>query len=247
MDEIWRKIEGYENYAVSNYGNVKNIITGNILKPGDNGRGYFHVRLYNSDHVAKGIMIHRLVALAFIPNPLNLPQINHIDEDKHNNRVDNLEWITSLDNINHGTHNERVGLNNPNRRPICSINSMGEIKYFDSARHAQRYYRTIGIVVCPAGITKALKGVIDTYKNLAWFYQEDSNRFETYSQKFSSKKEKRKFIHCTDKEGVVIHFGCMAEALRYFKLKNSQRRYIKTALENKTPFLDMIWEFDTIS
>ena len=190
MSEIWMKIDGYENYAVSSYGNVKNISTGKILKPGNNGKGYLHVGLYNSEHVGKTIMIHRLVACAFIPNPMNLPQVNYIDEDKTNNRVDNLEWVTSFDNINHGTHNERVGLNNPDRRPICSITSTGEVKYFDSGRHAQRYYKTIGIVARPAGIAKALKGVIDTYKNLAWFYQEDTSGIKTYYQKFSCKRRK---------------------------------------------------------
>ena len=118
MNENWKTINGYENYQISNKGNVKNIITNQILKQCNNGRGYKHVMLYNSDHKGKTLVVHRLVANAFIPNPQNLPEVNHIDENKTNNSVDNLEWITCKDNINHGTHNVRVGINNPNRKPI---------------------------------------------------------------------------------------------------------------------------------
>lgn len=73
MEEIWKPIEEYENYYVSNMGNVMNINTGKVLKGQNNGKGYFHVCLYNKEHKCKLVMIHRLVAKAFIPNPENLP------------------------------------------------------------------------------------------------------------------------------------------------------------------------------
>lgn len=114
MNEIWRDIKGYEGlYQVSNLGNVKSLkrvvphkvngsrtIPEKILKLSSDGSGYLYVSL-SKDGKKKNPKVHRLVAESFIPNPNNLPQVNHIDEDKSNNRVDNLEWITSLDNLNH--------------------------------------------------------------------------------------------------------------------------------------------------
>ena len=121
MEEIWKDIEGYEGlYQVSNMGNVRSLnyhLTGKtqILRPRFNGRGYLRVILCK-DRKGKGHSVHRLVAATFLPNPDGLPQVDHIDEDKTNNRVENLEWCDCAHNINHGTHNERIAsarLNNP--------------------------------------------------------------------------------------------------------------------------------------
>ena len=102
-EEIWKEIEGLEGeYAISNKGNVKNLKTGRIRADRYNRRnGYKQVHLKG-----KNYMVHRLVALAFIPNPNNLPQVNHIDEDKLNNDVKNLEWVSIEDNIRHSIHNQ---------------------------------------------------------------------------------------------------------------------------------------------
>lgn len=99
--EIWREIKGYEGYySVSDLGNIKNLITGKILKPALKRNGYFSVDLRYKE--AKTVSIHRLVAEGFIPNPLNLPCVNHKDEFKTNNRVENLEWCTTKYNNNYG-------------------------------------------------------------------------------------------------------------------------------------------------
>lgn len=116
MEEIWNDIKGYEGkYKVSNLGrvkskarktkvginNVKEILRGEkILKPLKLTKGYLGIKLYK-DLVGKTIKIHRLVAEAFIPNTENKPQVNHIDGDKGNNKVNNLEWCNCKDNMEH--------------------------------------------------------------------------------------------------------------------------------------------------
>lgn len=101
------KIKGYENYEVTTTGEVINTKTGRVLKQHKRKDGYIQVALCKNGKI-KNFMVHRLVAEAFIPNPNNLPCVNHKDEDKTNN-VDNLEWCTHEYNNNYGTRNERIG------------------------------------------------------------------------------------------------------------------------------------------
>lgn len=120
IQEIWKPVVGYEGlYEVSNYGVVRGLTreckdkNGNkhvqnekILSKHDNGKGYLTVRL-GKNGILKSYYIHRIVADAFIPNPNNLPEVNHKDENKGNNCVTNLEWISHIDNVNYGTANYR--------------------------------------------------------------------------------------------------------------------------------------------
>lgn len=106
--EEWREISGF-HYSVSNMGRVRNDWTRRILKPRENGYGYFHIGLYRNK-TQKTFKIHRLVAMSFISNPLNLPQINHKNLIKTDNRVDNLEWCTPSENTRHAYKNGRVGI-----------------------------------------------------------------------------------------------------------------------------------------
>ena len=106
--EIWKQIDGYEGrYSVSTYGRVKTIYHGkehilslrNKYKSRPN-KAYYHVRL-SEKGVLKDFFVHRLVAIAFIPNPHNKPVVNHKDGDKFNCHVDNLEWVTEQENHDH--------------------------------------------------------------------------------------------------------------------------------------------------
>lgn len=245
MKEEFRNIEGYPNYEVSNFGNVRNKTTLKILKGHSNGQGYLHVALYDDNHVGKSIMIHRLVAAAFIPNDKNLPQVNHIDECKTNNRSDNLEWVTSLDNINHGTHNMRVGLNNPNRRPIYSVDKDYNIMYFDSARAASQYYKERGLKITPGGICKALHNEVYTYKNFAWFYQTDESGKQNAGGRFDvAKNNKKKSIYCISEDGQKHVFNSMCDAIKFLELDLSQRCNLRESLNTGRPFCGYQWFYN---
>ena len=116
MEEEWRPIEGYEHYEVSNLGRVRSWINNKwrrrsapkILSLHRLTKGYLGVSLSSAPKVSKTIKVHRLVAKAFIPNPDNLPQVNHKDENKTNNCVSNLEWCTNKYNLSYGTARQRI-------------------------------------------------------------------------------------------------------------------------------------------
>ena len=102
-----KKIKDFENYYIYSDGRVQNCNTNHFLKYTSDKSGYLKVRLYKDKH-QHTLLVHRLVALAFLPNPNNYPQVNHKDENKHNNDVSNLEWCTVKYNANYGTRNERI-------------------------------------------------------------------------------------------------------------------------------------------
>ena len=105
MKETWRDIKGYEGlYKVSNFGKIKSFYKNGktkILKPVPNFKGYERVTLCNRRGNKTIYSVHRLVALAFIENPLLKPEINHINGNKRDNRISNLEWVTGKENCLH--------------------------------------------------------------------------------------------------------------------------------------------------
>lgn len=106
--EEWKNVIGYEGlYEVSNKGNVRNVRSNKLLKLSKNCYGYIQVHLYKNG-IRTGLKVHRLVAQAFIPNPDNFPQVNHKDEDKTNNNVENLEWCDAKYNMNYGHRTENA-------------------------------------------------------------------------------------------------------------------------------------------
>lgn len=141
--EEWKDIEG-TNYAISTFGNLKNKQTNNILKTTKSSRGYLTYTSRTDNAKIVFFRIHREVAKAFIPNPNNLPQVNHIDGNKLNNCVDNLEWC---DNSYNQLHANRIGLCKnrleksiqASSKPVVSIDKNGNVlKTYSSAREAEK-------------------------------------------------------------------------------------------------------------
>lgn len=138
MTEYWKDINDYEGlYQVSNLGNVRSTKTGRVLKPAKNYKGgYLQVVLYKNGRV-KHFLVHRLVAEAFIPNPNNLPCINHKDEDKTMNIVENLEWCTHKYNDNYGTAIKRM--TKTKSKTVLQLRMDGSlVRIWQSARKVQR-------------------------------------------------------------------------------------------------------------
>ena len=140
MEEEFKEIIGYEGwYWVSNLGNVKSKFI--QLKPCINKDGYYVVNLCKENHM-KTFNVHRLVALHFIDNPHNLPQVNHKDECKTNNCVTNLEWCTQQQNHDYGTRNERTGQSQMNKQGskvlLQFVLQVNFIKVFPSVSEASR-------------------------------------------------------------------------------------------------------------
>lgn len=131
MTEVWKDIKGYEGlYQVSNIGRVKSLLNDReIILKGGNSSGYRTVGLNG-----KTYFVHRLVGENFIPNPDNLPQINHRNELKSDNNVSNLEWCTACYNANYGSRNQKLS------KPVYQIDlESGQVLfYWSSASDVQR-------------------------------------------------------------------------------------------------------------
>lgn len=135
VEEIWRPVVGFESlYEVSNFGRVRSLNyrqTGQVrvLKAGKN-RKYLFVILYKNG-LHKHFSVHRLVAMAFIPNPDNLPEVNHINESPWDNRVENLEYCSHLYNSQYGTRGKRISKKNTNRydcsKPVAQYTIDGKL------------------------------------------------------------------------------------------------------------------------
>ena len=147
--ELFKPIDGYDNYFVSNFGNIKNSKTNKILKQKTEKNGYKRIGLFINGN-RKMFLIHRLVGKAFLENPDNKPMIDHIDENKSNNNVKNLRWATNQDNLanqgkkkNNTTGFKGISYNKQKNKysaRIC-INRISQfLGYFETVEEASRCY-----------------------------------------------------------------------------------------------------------
>ena len=178
--EEWRDIKGYEGkYQVSNLGRIKSINykkrkgCEGILSPIYDSEGYCRVFLYKNNKSRK-FTIHRLVAQTFIPNPNNLPQVNHKDENKANNYASNLEWCDCKYNQNYGTRNKRIG-KTLGKKTLCV--TTGEI--FNSTIEASIKYGVDNRRISECCNKKRNSaGKLPTGEKLKWMYIEEELVYE---------------------------------------------------------------------
>lgn len=160
--EIWKQLKNNENYQVSSFGRIKS--KRGILKPIKKNNGYLQINLCKNGRY-KTYILHRLIAETFIPNPNNLPEINHKDENKENNNINNLEWCTKSYNMNYNNLSKRkckkiykFSLDN---KFLCSYSSITEAANKEN--------------ICKSGISLCCTNKIKFYKDFIWKYakQED--------------------------------------------------------------------------
>ena len=164
--EEWRDIPNYEGlYQISNLGRIKSLRSGKekILKPQFDGR-YYHVILFK-DKMHRQRNVHRLVAETFIPNPNKFPQVNHKNEIKTDNKVENLEWCTSKYNLNYGTTQERRIF--AQQKPIICVETG---KQYESAINAGKQ-----LGICHKHICDCCKGRRKTTGGYHWKYATSLN------------------------------------------------------------------------
>lgn len=175
--EIWKDIKGYEGfYQSSTFGRARSLDTyrksrngtvrfckGRILKLKTNNQGYLQVNLYKNGKV-KTFRVHRLVAEAFLPNPDNLPEVNHKDENKLNNCVSNLEWCTSSYNNNYGTRIEKVS--KKQSKPVLQYTLDGKFvrEWKSTAECGRNGYNHGAVAAC-------CRGELKKYKDFIWKYK----------------------------------------------------------------------------
>ena len=178
--EEWKPIEGYEDYMVSNMGRIRSIAKNRrfkserILKPARYSNGYLFVILCRNKDDHKSHMIHRLVAKAFLENPDNKQEVNHINGNKQDNRADNLEWCTASENK---IHAYRTGLRRFSNKQLqriieraspveqIDLETGAVIARYESASAAER-----AVGGYHSDILKCCKGRASQHKGYKWRY-----------------------------------------------------------------------------
>lgn len=183
--EEWRQIKGYPDYCVSSYGRIKSNRTKKekYLKVCQNKDGYCVVSLFDRNDRQCQKFVHRLVAEAFIENPDGLQTVNHLDENKRNNYVENLEYVSIQDNLAYGTRVERMRKTMMERghylkiaklrsRPVSQFTKDGQfVETYSSITDA---LTSLGKKTnCSGNISRCCQEKAKTAFGFIWFYQED--------------------------------------------------------------------------
>jgi hypothetical protein len=175
-------VEGYPNYTVDEQGNVFSKFVNRYLIKSIQRNGYETVELFN-DSGSKRLLVHRLVAKAFIPNPDQLPCVNHKNEIRSDNRASNLEWCTHKYNSNYGHCQERIRANRNTKTPgmarfheagaraaMRAVTNLDTGETFDAARHAAKHYG-----INDSHIGEVCKGKRKTAGGFHWSYKKEGD------------------------------------------------------------------------
>ncbi len=172
-DTIWKELKNFSKYLYSSKGDIKNKLTGQILKPTKNISGYLRISQINDENKLKTYLVHRLIAQAFYENPDNKKTVNHKNKNRSDNNIENLEWATHTEQMKHQRENT-IRINNNNRGIWkCDKNTKVKLKFYKTIREAsidvtgdENKYKSISL--CPLG-------KINTSYGYFWIYDDESN------------------------------------------------------------------------
>lgn len=234
MEEVWKPIKNYPNYFVSNTGKIKSYYRysdGKIITGAYDKDGYRRVLLYSAPGVRKTKLVHRLAAEAFIPNPSNYPVINHKDENRDNNNVNNLEWCTVKYNNNYGNHSKKVMQSRHESGskfaglPVTAYKN-GVYKHFKSYADASR---KLGISI--ADVCLLVTKGLDNYKRLktikGWQFVKQGEEYKI-DPSFKGKGHNTNKFYALRGDKKLL-FKTKAEASRQLNMDSS---YISKCLKN---------------
>lgn len=234
--EIWKTIEGFENYEVSNLGNVRNIKKNRQLKKQLNR--YYHVSLYDSSKKISKKLIHRLVAEAFIPNPDNLPVVNHLDENKLNNSVENLEWSTIKNNVIYSSkpHPDDDRYKQASKKILQYSLDGIFIKEWKSVSEASNY---LGITV--SSISCCLRNKTKTSGGFQWKYYEE--HYKTQIDSSISKNSGKRLINQYDLNGNFLKTWKSSKEIALNLKINTPKKIIDCCKGKLKNYKGYIWKY----
>jgi hypothetical protein len=242
-EELWKPIESFENYEVSTLGRVKNTNSNKLMKSTSKG-GYFGISLVNI-FGRKNFKIHRLVALAFIPNPENKTDVNHMDKNKHNNNISNLEWNTRAENNLHGKLNVIITTNK--NKPVNRIdkNTNEILEKYNSIELAAEWVFSLGLTKTIHNGRNSIGNVISGLSNTAYgFRWELENSNQNLGDEIWKQIIIENIINC-EKEYFVSSLGRFknSSGIIMDNYKVNENGYIRIFIYNKTYTLHRLIAF----
>ena len=205
MEEVWKAIPNFDGYEASSFGRIrswwvpgrKKVLSNKprLQKFHLDKDGYQITSLTGNDGIHRSMKVHRLVAMAFIPNPGNLPQVNHKNENKSDNIVENLEWCDGTYNINYGTALRRGALKR--MKQVARYDLSGN--YIDSFESAEEAIMKTGIRHIRSVCTKKR----DSAGGYQWRYADNTENITPYCKKTHVAKN-RKRVECYDLKGNFV-------------------------------------------
>ena len=245
--ELWKWIPGYEGYYMaSTHGRIKSVdryvgykksgqrlMKGKILKQSTDKGGYKIVQL-NKNGKEKLFTVHRLVAQVFLENSSNLPQVNHKDENKQNNNVDNLEWISPKDNMNYGTRNERMS-NSLKGRTFTEEHRKNISKVRKGKHHTEEAKKKI---------SKSLKGKNNPNYGKQFTEEHKKKLSENHADYKGKKNPNAKPVLMFTLDGEFIRkFDCVRDANEYLGKDRDRDNISKCARGGSKTAWGYIWKY----